>query len=74
MICTYCDGRCRQRPKRRNAKKAEAWDEIHRRSKDAHAYCQKYLMPAAWGHNVWHAILDDAIRMRAILDKLSGSS
>ena len=44
--------------------KAYAWDNIDSRSMDAHDYCHKYLMPHAWGKNVWHAVLDDAIRMR----------
>ena len=34
------------------------------RLSEAHDYCQKYLMPEAWGKNVWHSILDDAIKMR----------
>lgn len=44
--------------------KAAAYNNITKREKEAYEYCQKYLMPEAWGKNVWHAILDDAIRMR----------
>lgn len=43
---------------------AKAYREIQRRSRAAHAYAQKYLMPKDWGRNVWHAILDDARRLR----------
>lgn len=43
--------------------KSEAYDIIALRSNDAQEYCQKHL-PEAWGKNIWHAILDDAIRMR----------
>jgi hypothetical protein len=35
-----------------------------KRLDDAHRYCQKYILKESWGKNVWHAILDDAIRMR----------
>lgn len=38
------------------------------RLQDAHAYCQKYLSAESLGRNVWHVILDDAIRMRNIQD------
>lgn len=41
---------------------------------EAHAYCQQYLMPEAWGKNVWHSILDDAIRMRKEKEPLTGWS
>lgn len=49
--------------------KAEAWDIVSKRAKDAHKYCQDYLMPDAWGRNIWHAVLDDAIRMRKEKEK-----
>lgn len=39
------------------------------RLQEAHEYCQKYLMPDAWGKNVWHSILDDAIKMRKALEE-----
>lgn len=48
--------------------KASAWDFIAERLDAAHAYCHKHLMPKAWGYNVWHAILEDAIWLRARLD------
>lgn len=41
-----------------------AYDNISKRADEAQEYCQKYLMPEAWGSNIWHAILDDAIRLR----------
>lgn len=44
-----------------------AYRDTERRSEDAHAFAQKYLMPSAWGENVWHAILNDATRLRAAL-------
>lgn len=37
---------------------------IQTRNSDAHTYVQKYQMPGAWGKNIWHAILDDAIRLQ----------
>lgn len=46
------------------AELAFAYEVIETRADEAHEYCHKYLMPAAWGKNIWHAILDDAIRMR----------
>ena len=48
----------------RLASAALAWEIINMRSIEAHEYAQKYLIPVAWGENIWHAILDDAIRMR----------
>lgn len=41
-----------------------ALNAINIRHKDAHDYCIKYQIPGAWGKNLWHAILDDAIRLR----------
>lgn len=41
-----------------------AYISISERATDAHNYCQKYSMPNAWGRNIWHVILDDAIRLR----------
>ena len=32
--------------------------------KEAHDYVQKYCVGEKWNKNVWHAILDDAIKMR----------
>ena len=29
-----------------------------------HTYCATYLMPQAWGKNVYKAVLEDAQRMR----------
>jgi hypothetical protein len=51
---------------------ALAYRATDKRGTEAHAYCQKYLMPAALGHNIWHAILDDAIRMRKKIDDIFG--
>lgn len=48
----------------RLVREGEAHEFLNYRSMEAHEYCQNYLMPDAWGKNVWHAILDDAIRMR----------
>lgn len=48
---------------------ALAYVIITARSGEAHEYCQKYLMPQAWGKNIWYAVLDDAIRMRKELEK-----
>lgn len=43
---------------------AMAYLQIETRRADAISYCEKYSMPNAWGRNIWHVILDDAIRMR----------
>ena len=43
---------------------AHANEVTSERLSDAHEYVQKYCMPDGWGHNVWHTILDDAIKMR----------
>lgn len=48
--------------------KAMAYDIITTRAIDAQEYCRKYLMPHAWGRNIWISILDDAIRMRKELE------
>lgn len=48
----------------RMVREGEAHEFLNMRSSEAHEYCRDYLMPGAWGKNVWHAILDDAIRMR----------
>lgn len=42
----------------------EAYKHTCERLNDAHEYVQKYCMPEGWGINVWHTILDDAIRLR----------
>ena len=52
----------------RVADEAFAHVVINQRADEAHKYCQTYLMPDGWGRNVWHAILDDAIRMRKELE------
>ncbi len=49
----------------RVAEEAFAYSVITSRADEAQEYCQKYLMDEAWGRNIWHAILDDAIRMRS---------
>lgn len=45
---------------------AQAYENTMERSGEAHDYVHKYLMPdgIGWGQNVWHSILDDAIKMR----------
>ena len=43
---------------------AEANKVTSERLQDAHDYVQKYCMPEGWNKNVWHTILDDALRMR----------
>jgi len=43
---------------------AHANEDTSRRLSDAHEYVQKYCMLDGWGKNVWHTILDDAIKMR----------
>ena len=46
--------------------RAHSYEVTSTRLGEAHEYVQKYLMPdgIGWGQNVWHSILDDAIRMR----------
>lgn len=44
--------------------KAVAHERTSDRLDEAHAYVQEYCMPEGWGVNVWHSILDDAIRLR----------
>ena len=41
---------------------------IQERSQEAQKYCEKYNL-GQWGDSVWHAVLDDAIRMRKELEK-----
>jgi hypothetical protein len=41
-------------------------DDTAQRLEDAQAYCQKHAPARTLGRNVWHVILDDAIRMRAL--------
>ena len=48
---------------------SEANKETSTRLDEAHEYVQKYCMPEGWGKNVWHSILDDAIRMRSLKGK-----
>ena len=43
---------------------AVAHEKTSERLTDAHAYVAEYCMPEGLGRNVWHTILDDAIRMR----------
>lgn len=45
---------------------AEAWGMIETRGSEAHDYC-RWNGIASIGENVWHAILDDAIRMRKVI-------
>lgn len=51
------------------AAQAIAYVAISTRNDEAREYCQKYLMPNAWGENVWHAILDDAQKLRQEKEK-----
>lgn len=37
---------------------------------EAHDYTNKYCMPDGWGRNVWHTVLDDAIKLRKEKEKL----
>lgn len=53
----------------RVAGEAYAYLIVSSRADEAHKYCQEYLMPQAWSKNIWHAILDDAIRMRKLIDE-----
>ncbi len=48
--------------------------DTSRRLQEAHDYCLEHLMPTAWGKNVWHSILDDAIRMRQSLQAMKDSA
>jgi len=45
-------------------RQAEANVNTSLRLTEAHEYVQKYCFPEGWNKNVWHTILDDAIRMR----------
>ena len=42
--------------------KAVAWDAVTTRIDEAIAYCREHKLPI--GQLVWHAILDDAIKLR----------
>ena len=42
----------------------QAWDNTTDRIEEAHEYCQKFLPGASLGENVWHCILDDALKLR----------
>lgn len=48
--------------------KGMAWDALASKTNEAHTYCQKYLMVEGLGKNVWHSILEDAVRMRKELE------
>lgn len=50
-------------------REAEAYHNINMKSNEAHSYCQKYLSEA-WGKNIWHAILEDVIKLRKELNRL----
>lgn len=45
--------------------KCPACNDTMSRIEEAQRYGQTYCFPEAWGRNVWHAILDDALRLRA---------
>lgn len=48
--------------------KADAWNYTALRLEDAHKYVEKYCKVEGWGKNVWHTILEDAIRMRKLYE------
>lgn len=48
--------------------KAIVYDQLESHMAEAHNYCAKYLMPGAWGRNVWLEVLNDAYRMRRELE------
>lgn len=48
--------------------KAIVYDQFEPYMAEAHNYCAKYLMPGAWGRNVWLEVLNDAYRMRRELE------
>lgn len=45
-------------------REAQAWRYTAQRLDEAHEYVRKYCMKDGWGRNVWHSILEDAIKMR----------
>lgn len=49
----------------RLAREAAAYRATAVRLDEAHVYAKIHLMPGAWGKNVWHALLDDAVALRA---------
>ena len=55
----------------RAIREADAWRYTATRLDDAHKYVQKYCMIEGWGRNVWHTILDDAIRMKKLYEPSS---
>lgn len=50
---------------------AEAHEETSIRLSEAHDYVRTFCMPEGWGRNVWHTILDDAIKLRKELNKIA---
>lgn len=47
---------------------SEAWKDTATRLSDAHDYVKENCMPEGWGKNVWHTILNDAIKLRKVLE------
>lgn len=47
--------------------KADAYDWAEQRAEEVHEYLRQYRMPEAWGRNIWHALFDDALELRALL-------
>jgi hypothetical protein len=49
-------------------RRAEAYDSIVVKNQDYHKYAKDYLMPDAWGRNVYHSVIEDAIEMRKVFE------
>lgn len=61
-VCARLDAD-RRKVERRG--QAAAWRDVAKRLDDAHNYVHKHNVGRV-GQNVWHIILDDAIRMRGV--------
>lgn len=46
---------------------AEAWEATATRLDDFHKYVEKYCLQEGLGKNVFHTVLDDAIKLRKLL-------
>lgn len=55
----------------RMIRESSAYNETSIRLGDAHEYVKQYCMPDGLGKNVWHTILDDAIKMRNRIKELT---
>lgn len=60
----------RDRRAERAESEARAWQDADRRSDEARAYLQKHNA-GGLGRNIWHAVLDDAVRLRRRLALLA---